>query len=73
MSANVDDRALHELYIFPFMDSLKENVASVMCSYQRANNSYSCQNSRLLNGILKTELGFEGFVVRYVIPGQIEG
>jgi beta-glucosidase len=34
-----------------------------MCSYQRANNSYGCQNSKLLNGILKTEFGFEGFVV----------
>lgn len=45
------------------MDSLREGAASVMCSYQRANNSYGCQNSKLLNGILKTELGFEGFVV----------
>ena len=34
-----------------------------MCSYQRVNNSYGCQNSKLLNGILKEELGFEGFVV----------
>jgi beta-glucosidase len=34
-----------------------------MCSYQRVNNSYSCANSKLLNGILKTELGFQGFVV----------
>ena len=25
--------------------------------------SYGCQNSKLLNGILKTELGFEGFVL----------
>ena len=33
-----------------------------MCSYNRVNNSYSCQNSKLLNGLLKTELGFEGFV-----------
>ncbi|TEA12352.1 putative beta-glucosidase M [Colletotrichum sidae] len=63
MSSNVDDRALHELYVFPFMDSLKAGAASVMCSYQRANHSYGCQNSKLLNGILKTELGFEGFVV----------
>lgn len=45
------------------MDSLRENVGSVMCSYQRANNSYGCQNSKLLNGVLKTELGFEGFVI----------
>lgn len=63
LSSNVDDRTLHELYAFPFMDSLKEGVGSVMCSYQRANNSYGCQNSKLMNGILKTELGFEGFVV----------
>ena len=34
-----------------------------MCSYQRVNNSYSCQNSKVLNGLLKTELGFQGFVV----------
>lgn len=46
------------------MDSLRQNVGAVMCSYQRLNNSYGCQNSKVLNGILKTELGFEGFVVR---------
>jgi beta-glucosidase len=34
-----------------------------MCSYNRLNNSYACQNSKLLNGILKEELGFQGFVV----------
>ncbi|KAI9038862.1 beta-glucosidase [Aspergillus affinis] len=63
LSSNVDDRTLHELYAFPFMDSLKEGIRSVMCSYQRSNHSYGCQNSKLLNGVLKTELGFEGFVV----------
>lgn len=63
MSSNVDDRTLHELYAFPFMDSLREGAGAVMCSYNRANQSYACQNSKLLNGILKTELGFEGFVV----------
>jgi beta-glucosidase len=63
ISANVNDRTLHELYAFPFMDALREGAGAVMCSYQRANHSYACQNSKLLNGILKTELGFEGFVV----------
>ncbi|RAQ67330.1 beta-glucosidase M [Aspergillus flavus] len=63
LSSNADDRTIHELYVFPFMDSLREGVGSVMCSYQRLNHSYGCQNSKLLNGILKTELGFEGFVV----------
>lgn len=63
VSSNVDDRTLRELYVFPFMDALKAGVGAVMCSYQRANHSYGCQNSKLLNGVLKTELGFEGFVV----------
>lgn len=30
-----------------------------MCSYQRINNSYGCQNSKTLNGVLKGELGFQ--------------
>lgn len=63
ISASVDDRTLHELYAFPFMDALREGAGAVMCSYQKANHSYACQNSKLLNGVLKTDLGFEGFVV----------
>ncbi|RDL36548.1 Uncharacterized protein BP5553_05900 [Venustampulla echinocandica] len=62
MSSNIDDRTLHEMYGWPFQDSVKAGVASVMCSYQMLNNSYSCGNSKLLNGILKDELGFQGFV-----------
>jgi beta-glucosidase len=34
-----------------------------MCSYNRVNNSHACQNSKVLNGLLKEELGFQGFVV----------
>ncbi len=34
-----------------------------MCSYNRINNSYASANSKTLNGLLKTELGFQGFVV----------
>ncbi|CCC09733.1 hypothetical protein SMACR_03290 [Sordaria macrospora] len=63
ISANVGDRALREMYVWPFMDALKSGAGAVMCGYNRANHSYACQNSKLLNGVLKTELGFEGFVV----------
>ena len=34
-----------------------------MCSYNQINNSYACQNSHLLNYILKGELDFQGFVM----------
>ena len=63
ISSNVDDRTIHELYAWPFMDALRAGAGSVMCSYQRANDSYGCQNSKLMNGLLKTEFGLEGFIV----------
>ncbi|KAI6087336.1 glycoside hydrolase family 3 protein [Hypoxylon rubiginosum] len=63
VSSNIDDKTLHEFYLWPFMDGIRAGVASVMCSYNRVNSTYSCENSKLLNGILKTELAFEGFVL----------
>ena len=62
MSSNLDDRTLHELYAWPFAESIRAGVVSVMCSYQMVNNSYACANSKLLNGILKDEMDFQGFV-----------
>ncbi|CAN8105190.1 unnamed protein product [Discula destructiva] len=62
-SMNIDDRTMHELYLWPFIDGIEAGAASIMCSYNRLNNSYGCQNSKLLNGFLKTEVDFQGFVV----------
>ncbi|KAK5132211.1 hypothetical protein LTR08_009271 [Meristemomyces frigidus] len=62
ISSNIDDRTMHEVYAWPFAESVRAGVGSVMCSYNQLNNSYACQNSKLLNGILKDELGFQGFV-----------
>ncbi|KAG7139452.1 beta-glucosidase A like protein [Verticillium longisporum] len=63
LSSNVDDKTMHELYLWPFADAVRAGAGSVMCSYQQINNSYGCQNSHLLNGLLKDELGFQGFVL----------
>ncbi|RKK79199.1 putative beta-glucosidase G [Fusarium oxysporum] len=62
-SSNADDRTVHELYLWPFANAVRAGVASIMCSYNRVNGSYACQNSKLLNGLLKTELGFQGYVM----------
>ncbi|KAI0374349.1 beta-glucosidase [Pilatotrama ljubarskyi] len=62
-SSNVDDRTEHELYSYPFMRSVQANVASVMCSYNQINGTYSCENDKTLNGILKGEFGFQGYVM----------
>lgn len=63
VSANVDDRTLHELYVWPFANAVKAGVSSLMCAYNRINGSYACQNSKTQNGILKSELGFQGYVM----------
>ncbi|KAK3365825.1 beta-glucosidase [Lasiosphaeria ovina] len=63
VSSNIDDKTMHELYLWPFQDAVRAGTGTVMCSYNRVNNSYGCANSNLLNGLLKTELGFQGFVV----------
>ncbi|RMZ42013.1 hypothetical protein AFCA_006858 [Aspergillus flavus] len=63
VSSNIDDKTMHELYLWPFQDVVRAGSVSIMCSYQRINNSYGCQNSKTLNGLLKTELGFQGYVM----------
>ena len=63
LSSNIDDVTMHELYLWPFADAVRAGVGSVMCSYNQLNNSYACQNSYLLNYLLKRELDFQGFVM----------
>ncbi|KAJ4319111.1 hypothetical protein N0V94_004071 [Neodidymelliopsis sp. IMI 364377] len=63
VSSNIDDRTIHELYMWPFANAVKAKAASFMCSYQRINGSYGCQNSKTQNGLLKTELGFQGYIM----------
>lgn len=63
LSSNVDEKTIHELYLWPFADAVRAGVGAVMCSYQQANNSYGCQNSHLMNKLLKSELGYQGFVM----------
>jgi beta-glucosidase len=62
MSSNIDPRTLREIFVWPFAESVRAGVGSIMCSYQMINSSYGCGNSLLMNGILKDELGFQGFV-----------
>ncbi|KAF4551899.1 Glycosyl hydrolase family 3 C-terminal domain-containing protein 9 [Elsinoe fawcettii] len=63
MSSNIDDRTMHELYLWPFADAVNANVASVMCSYNKLNSTYACENDKALNGLLKGELNFQGYVM----------
>lgn len=63
ISSNVDDVTNHELYLWPFVDAIKADAASVMASYNRINGTYATENENALTNILKGELAFPGFVV----------
>lgn len=64
VSAVAGPRALHELYLPPFEAAVRDaGVASVMCAYNKVDGVFSCENEALLDGILREQWGFEGFVL----------
>ncbi len=64
VSSDADERTIHEIYLPAFEAAVKQgDVGSVMCSYNRIDGTYACENPRMLDGILKGELGFDGFVM----------
>lgn len=62
-SSNVDDRTEHEIYAHPFLRSVMAGVSAVMCSYNLVNDTYACNNYKILSDILKREYGFQGYVM----------
>ncbi|KAI9304202.1 beta-glucosidase [Cunninghamella echinulata] len=62
-SSDVDDRTLHEVYLWPFARSVEAGLGAVMCSYNKINGTNACENDHVLNKILKQELNFKGFVM----------
>lgn len=64
VSAQVDSRALHEIYLPAFEAAVKEaRVWSVMCAYNRINGVYGCENAFLLDQVLRRDWGFRGLVM----------
>lgn len=64
VSAEIDERTLHEIYLAAFEPVIKEAKPwTVMCSYNKINGEYSAQNKLLLTDILRNKWGFEGLVM----------
>lgn len=63
-NSEVDERALREIYLYAFEYIVKNaHPASVMASYNRISGRWACENSRLLDDILRREWGFDGIVI----------
>jgi beta-glucosidase len=61
-SSNVDMRTFHEMYLPASAAAVQAGTGAVMCSYNRVNSAWACENKQLLD-ILKDEAGFSGFVM----------
>lgn len=59
----VDDRALHEIYLPPFEAGVNAGAKAVMTSYNQLNGEWCGQDSALITGILRHELGFQWLVM----------
>ena len=57
-------RVMRETDLLPFEIAIKEaQPGMVMCSYNRINGEYGCENTYLLNDLLKRSWNFKGFVI----------
>ena len=64
VNVNIDKRSMRESDLLAFQIALEiSDPGAVMCSYNRVNGDYACENSYLLTDVLKKDFQFRGFVV----------
>ena len=64
LNALLDKRAMQETDLLAFQIAIgMAKPAGVMCSYNRVNGDYACENEYVLTDVLKKEWGFKGFVL----------
>jgi beta-glucosidase len=64
LDAVLDRRALQETDLLAFQIAIKlAKPAGVMCSYNKVNGDYACENEYTLTQVLKHDWGFKGWVL----------
>ena len=64
VNVNIDKRSARESDLLAFEIGIGESdPAGVMCSYNRVNGDYACENKYLLTDLLKKDWNFKGFVL----------
>ena len=62
-TSEVDERTMHEIYLPAFEIALEAKPWTVMCAYNPINGIFASENKKVLNGILREELGFDGLIM----------
>jgi beta-glucosidase len=63
-SANIAEAAMRESDLLAFEIAIEVgNPGAVMCSYNRVNDVYTCENDFLLNRVLRHDWGYKGWVM----------
>lgn len=64
VNVNIDERSARESDLLAFEIAIQEaDPAAVMCSYNRVNGTYACENKYLLTDVLKKDWKYKGFVI----------
>jgi beta-glucosidase len=58
-----DEATLRKLFLSPYRAAIRAGVGSIMISYSSWNGEKMHGNKHLLTGVLKHELGFQGFLI----------
>ncbi len=69
----VDEVALHEVYLPHFKRIAEEGIASVMTAYNSVNGEWCGQSPALISDVLRGEWGFKGFTISDWIFGLRDG
>jgi len=62
-NATLTDKDIYEKYLPPYEAAIEQGSMSVMASFNQINGVHQHVDSARLTGILKTELGFDGYVI----------
>ena len=69
IDVKIDDRTLYEVYLPHFKKCIEAGALSIMGAYNRYDETYCCENKKLLTDILRDEWGFDGFVISDFVSG----
>ncbi|WP_294073336.1 glycoside hydrolase family 3 protein [Sphingomonas sp.] len=62
--ARIDPAAARMSDLLAFQFAIERgDPGSVMCSYNRVNGTYACENAWLLNDVLKGDFGYRGYIM----------